>query len=149
VIGPLAVGLLMATLNGPAALGTIWASPVPGNPVVVSGYGIRGRTVRIMHRGLDIEAAYGTPIRSVAEGRVVSAGYTIVNGNFVAVEHSGGTISLYLHLSKVVVGVGAYCWRGRMVGRAGNTGLSTGPHLHLAAMKRDRTYVDPLPLLTY
>lgn len=105
--------------------------PVPGG--VTSGFGMRMHPVlgyRRMHKGMDFHAAYGTPIRAVADGTVAMAGRAGGYGNFVKLSHAGGLMSGYGHMSRIAVRPGAHVSAGQVIGYVGSTGLSTGPHLH-------------------
>lgn len=97
------------------------------------------------HNGVDFAAPTGTPIRSVADGVVLVAGYHRGNGNWIKVRHSDRWETLYLHLSKIEAGVkkGTRVRRGQQIGRLGSTGLATGPHLHFELRDRGRS-IDPL-----
>lgn len=138
VVITLALTALVSPTGEPA-----WSSPVSGDVLILSPFGPRSDG---FHPGLDLEASIGTAIKSVDDGRVIMAGRNETAGNYVVVQHDNGWQSFYLHLSRIAVGVGAFCWRGRVLGRSGNTGLSTGPHLHLAAFKNG-IYQDPLKFL--
>lgn len=83
-----------------------------------------------LHKGLDIGAAYGSPIHAVVDGIVTFAGRAGGYGNFVKVDHAGGLVSGYGHMSRIAVRSGAHVGRGDVIGYVGSTGLSTGPHLH-------------------
>lgn len=92
-----------------------------------SGFGRRwGR----MHEGLDLAGSYGSPILATADGVVVKAGWENGYGNMVEVRHPYGLSTLYGHMSKVRVSVGQKVSRGDRIGDMGNTGHSTGTHLH-------------------
>src|SRR5918997_6570129 len=98
--------------------------PVPGP--VVSGYGWRwGR----MHKGVDIAAGYGTPIRASASGTVIYAGWMGGYGNLIIVDHGNGLATAYAHQSSFAVGGGTVA-QGQTIGYVGCTGHCYGPHLH-------------------
>jgi murein DD-endopeptidase MepM/ murein hydrolase activator NlpD len=82
------------------------------------------------HAGVDIGCDEGTPVAVGAAGTVVFAGQMSERGNFVAVDHGWGVFSGYAHLSKITTVVGTPVQMGMVIGLAGQTGLSTGPHLH-------------------
>jgi len=112
-----------------AALPSRW--PVRGQ--VNSGYGSRTSpwlAKSEFHSGLDIGAKVGTPVKSPAPGTVVFAGVNAEYGQTLIVEHGNETKSLYGHLSKFNVAVNQKVQRGDVVALTGNTGRSTGPHLH-------------------
>lgn len=90
------------------------------------------------HKGVDIKAAYGQAVPSVAGGRVVSAGEQGGYGLTVVVEHDSGIRTRYAHLSAVAVEPGEVVVRGQDVGRVGSSGRSTGPHLHFEVLEDGR-----------
>jgi LysM repeat protein len=98
--------------------------PAPGT---VKTQGLHG------YNAVDFAAGVGTPIRAAAAGEVIvskSSGWNGGYGQYVVIKHSNGAQTLYAHLSRNDVGVGAYVAQGEVVGAMGNTGRSTGPHLH-------------------
>jgi murein DD-endopeptidase MepM/ murein hydrolase activator NlpD len=104
-----------------------WVRPINGASFT-SGYGYRwGR----LHAGNDFAAPVGTPLVSMSTGTVVSAGYGGGYGNKVEIQYWDGTVSWYAHMDSISVNVGEKVSPGEIVGRSGNTGRSTGPHLHL------------------
>ncbi|MES3005672.1 MAG: peptidoglycan DD-metalloendopeptidase family protein [Patescibacteria group bacterium] len=97
----------------------------------VSG-GIRTQGIH-GHNGVDIASSYGTPILAAASGTVVisrSSGWNGGYGNYVVIQHSNGMQTLYGHMSRVNVSVGEQVSKGQTIGGMGNTGQSTGVHLH-------------------
>ncbi|RMG40694.1 MAG: hypothetical protein D6719_10265 [Candidatus Dadabacteria bacterium] len=103
--------------------------------------------VRRPHNGVDFAAPTGTPVRSVADGLVVQAGYNRANGNWIKIKHGSRYATAYLHLSRIARGIrrGVRVKRGQVIGAVGMTGLATGPHLHFSFYDRGR-YVDPLKI---
>ncbi|MFD3530282.1 M23 family metallopeptidase [Streptomyces sp. NPDC058664] len=99
------------------------------------------------HTGLDFPAAIGTAIRAVAGGRVAMAQSGGPYGNHVMINHGGGLASLYAHMSDTLTSIGKAVGQGETIGRVGDTGNVTGPHLHLEARKNGVS-VDPVPFLT-
>lgn len=83
-----------------------------------------------MHSGIDFRAGLGTPARATGAGRVVSAGWNGSYGKMIEIEHANGISSRYAHLSRVDVAAGDKVEAGDVIGATGNTGRSTGPHLH-------------------
>ena len=127
-----------------AALAHNWQLPIT-NPVTTSGFGYRwGR----LHAGEDFAVSIGTPLAAMSTGTVVFAGAESGFGNLVQVRYWDGTISYYGHMSQVSVNVGEAVDPGQIVGLSGNTGHSTGPHLHLEIHPDGGQAVDPLPWLT-
>jgi murein DD-endopeptidase MepM/ murein hydrolase activator NlpD len=95
------------------------------------------------HKGVDLAAPSGTPVRSVADGVVTRAGWAGGHGNHVEVKHEGGYATGFSHLSKILVKVGEHVRQGQFVGKVGSTGMSTGPHLHYE-FKVKGVHRDPL-----
>ncbi|QRN99612.1 peptidoglycan DD-metalloendopeptidase family protein [Archangium violaceum] len=97
------------------------------------------------HNGVDYAATVGTPVWAVADGTVTVAHNTGAGGNTVCLRHTNGFETCYLHLSKFGAGVraGARVSQKQVIALSGNTGRSTGPHLHYA-LKRNGAYVNPL-----
>lgn len=112
-----------------AATGVL-AMPTRGR--ISSRYGARwGRT----HRGLDIAAATGTPINAADGGTVSFSGYKNSLGYMVEINHGNGLVTRYAHCSKLLVKKGDKVYKGQQIAKVGNTGNSTGPHLHLEVLK--------------
>lgn len=104
---------------------------VPVSGVISSRYGASS-TIRVStHTGLDIAAKTGTPIKSIAKGTVTFAAYSGSYGYLVKVDHGNGVESWYAHTSKMYVKVGQKVKAGDTIAAVGNTGNSTGSHLHL------------------
>ncbi len=82
------------------------------------------------HRGIDYAAPTGTPVYASGDGRVIKAGYTRANGNYVFIRHGDQYITHYLHLNKRNVKAGQRVTQSQVIGTVGSTGAATGPHLH-------------------
>lgn len=97
------------------------------------------------HYGIDLRAKVGTPVKSAGNGRVVSAGKKGGYGNAIEIAHEGGLKTLYAHLSVIdkKVRVGKYVKQGQIIAKSGNTGISSGPHLHFGLYKNNRP-INPL-----
>lgn len=98
------------------------------------------------HQGVDLAIAAGSPVYAAAAGKVVSTGYNSVEGNNITVNHGGGLVTKYKHLSKIYVSSGQSVSRGQNIGAVGSTGVSTGPHLHFE-VRVNGTAVNPLSYL--
>ena len=98
-----------------------------------SGFGWRVDPItgqRAMHEGVDFPADVGTPIHAAAAGIVISAELHPAYGNMVEIDHGNGLTTRYAHCSKLLVEPGALVKRGQVIALSGNTGRTTGPHLH-------------------
>lgn len=82
------------------------------------------------HRGTDYAAPTGTPVYAAGDGKVVKAGYSRANGNYVFIKHGEQFETKYLHLNKRKTQLGQRVSQGEVIGTVGSTGLATGPHLH-------------------
>jgi murein DD-endopeptidase MepM/ murein hydrolase activator NlpD len=125
--------------GAPSASGFIW--PVHG--VFTSGFGWRwGR----MHEGIDLAVPNGTPVVAAAAGTVIVAGWTGGYGNLVVVDHGNGIATAYGHNTYVTVAPGQAVAQGQLIAYSGNTGHSTGPHVHFE-VRVNGSAVDPLGYL--
>ncbi|MFW5775187.1 MAG: M23 family metallopeptidase [Chitinivibrionales bacterium] len=114
---------------------------------ISSSYGMRIHPVsgrRKMHWGVDYRAPTGTPIYSVAPGVVIKSAYNSSNGHYIAIRHPDRYISYYLHLHRRLATRGQTVRSGQIIGRVGNTGISTGPHLHFGFKRPNGRWMNPL-----
>jgi murein DD-endopeptidase MepM/ murein hydrolase activator NlpD len=115
-----------------------------------SGYGTRTDPFRggaARHQGIDLAAAYGTPIYATADGTVTDAGFNHGGyGNLVKIDHGRGIETRYGHMSAILVRSGQRVVRGQQIGRMGSTGRSTGNHLHYE-VRIDGRAVNPIPFM--
>lgn len=119
------------------------AMPVTDNFRYTSGFGRRwGR----MHEGIDMAGPVGTPIHVTGDGVVTFAGRSGAYGNLIKIRHELGTETRYAHLSRIDVKVGDRVSQGDRIGDMGNTGRSTGPHLHYEVRMNGRA-VDPMSFI--
>lgn len=112
--------------------------PVPPTSRITSGYGPRFDPLtgqRAMHQGIDFEVAEGTPVLAVADGMVTRVASLPNYGNLVEISHRDGRVTRYAHLRQSLVRNGQAVHRGEVLGQSGNTGRSTGPHLHFEALE--------------
>jgi hypothetical protein len=120
-----------------------FVKPASGN--ITSGYGPRKAPTAgasTFHRGVDIANAMGTPIGSAADGKVIFAGPNGSFGNHVKVQHGGGYVTTYSHLSRIDAKRGTSVVAGQRIGSMGTTGVSTGTHLHFEVL-RNGANIDP------
>jgi murein DD-endopeptidase MepM/ murein hydrolase activator NlpD len=134
--------------NGNGAIKSLKRTPI-NNAKVTSNFS-SGRKHPVLgftraHKGVDFRAPTGTPIPAAGAGRVIARGYNRGHGNYVKIRHNGTFETLYAHMSKFAkgVGVGTTVRQGQIIGYAGSTGLSTGPHLHYEVIKNG-VHVNPL-----
>lgn len=110
-----------------------------------SGYVTQG--FKPLHRAVDIARATGTPIKASDSGYVVVAGWSNVGyGNYIVIDHGNGFQTLYAHLSKIFVKPGDVIGQGAIIGHMGNSGRSTGPHLHFE-IRKGGVQLNPLSYL--
>lgn len=107
---------------------------------ITSPFGARNDPINAMsgiHEGVDMGAPLGTPVSTTGDGRVVSAGWADRYGYLVEIDHGMGLHTRYAHLSRVLVMVGDKVTRGKPIGLLGETGRTTGPHLHYEVRVND------------
>ncbi|WP_427383710.1 M23 family metallopeptidase [Janibacter sp. G56] len=125
------------------ALAKAWTLPVKAP--ITSGFGYRwGR----LHAGMDFGASIGTPLLAMSKGTVTFAGIQGGYGNKVEITYEDGTVSYYGHMNSISVVTGQSVISGQSVGTVGNTGQSTGPHLHLEIHPGGGGAVDPYGFLS-
>ena len=125
-----------------------WLSPVDG--VITSYCGERENPIlhkKENHNGLDIAVPEGTDVIAVKSGMVTEVRTSATYGKVLEYETKDGYTVMYAHLSKVLVKQGEEIKQGQVVAKSGNTGLSTGPHLHYSLWKGE-TLLDPMEYLS-
>ena len=137
---PSRLGTVGATINTATARGiALGLAPAPGKSAA------RGGATFLMHNGVDLVAPTGTPVLAAASGTVVGAAPNAGYGNWIRIEHAQNLATVYGHLSAFGPGVsaGAKVQRGQVIGFVGNTGRSTGAHLHFEVINNGQA-IDPL-----
>lgn len=126
-----------ARLQGP-----LFVMPTKG--IFTSGFGYRWG---VLHAGIDIANAVGTPVVAVSDGVVIATGPTAGYGMWVKLRHSDGTVTLYGHVNTTTVGVGERVMAGDQIATMGSRGNSTGPHLHFEVLMGGSERANPVPWL--
>lgn len=132
-------------------LDTIQSTPLgpPVSGTITSKFGRRVDPINgkvAFHSGVDIRNERGTKIVVPADGKVIGRGYTSGHGNFLEIDHGNSFITRYLHMKKSLVEREAQVKRGQVIGLLGNTGRSTGPHLHYEVKYKDKP-INPLKFM--
>ncbi len=135
--------------DGKSARRFLMKTPINGARLS-SGFGMRRHPVlgySRMHRGTDFAASIGTPILAAGDGTIARAGPYSTYGNYIRIRHGNGYETAYAHLSRFARGVraGVAVRQGQVIGYVGNTGRSTGPHLHYEVLRRGQQ-VNPMNL---
>ena len=131
------------------ALGELFLYPLRGARLT-SPFGWRNDPitgVRRHHAAVDLSAPQGTVVKAAMDGKAQAVGYDRTYGNYVILGHPGGYQTMYAHLNTVTLKKGDQAGQGSQIGTVGNTGYSTGPHLHFAIFKSGRA-VNPLDFLS-
>lgn len=124
--------------------------PVEGE--IASSFGYRqnpfGRRTDEFHNGVDFAVNYGTPVRAAAAGTVTFAGWDSVYGRKAEIDHGNGLVTFYGHNSRLTVNVGDTVQKGDIIAYSGNSGRSTGAHLHYGALDQGKS-IDPLTFTNF
>lgn len=124
----------------------LYAFPVEGTVIFSSAYGMRVHPVdkkAVFHSGVDFAAEKGTPVLAAADGCVYRIGMDSENGNYVVLIHKNGECTYYTHCETVNVEIGDVVACGQQIAAVGNTGKSTGAHLHFA-VSRQGAFIQPV-----
>ena len=135
-------GVIIRTL---ASSKSMLSYPLP-RMKITSKFGIRRHPISGKvkgHTGVDLSASVGTPIRAAASGVIVKASYYSGYGRYIKIKHAASINTAYGHLSRIVVRNGQHVSQGQIIGYTGNSGYSTGPHLHYEVMKNGQ-FVNPM-----
>lgn len=137
--------ILIGTTERPktAPTGT-FVIPIHNNYALTSGFGSRWGS---FHKGIDMACPTGTPVYASDGGTVIRASWFTGYGNCIDVEHENGTYTRYGHLSGYAVSAGDKVYQGQEIGYVGNTGWSTGSHLHFEIHMNGGDPIDPAPHL--
>lgn len=114
---------------------------------VTSAFGMRMHPilkVYKLHTGMDFGVPSGTPVHAMADGEVIIAKYSSSYGNYIVINHGSGITTLYAHNSKLLVSVGDKVKGGQVISKSGNTGYSTGAHMHFE-VRKNGTPINPAP----
>jgi murein DD-endopeptidase MepM/ murein hydrolase activator NlpD len=125
-------------------------SPLDHYWEITSSYGMRVHPITgswEQHNGIDVRAPLRTPVFSAEKGTVIKTTELDNYGIIIIIEHRGGYETRYAHLDEIFVKEGDFVERGQMIARSGNTGLSTGPHLHFE-IRRNGQPIDPVRLVS-
>jgi len=131
------------------SLGDLFMFPLQ-NRFITSRYGMRKDPINgnlQFHSGVDFRGNIGTPVMASLDGVVSVVGENWLYGKYIIISHSNGYKTLYGHLNSFNVKQGDRVARGRKIGEVGNTGYSTGPHLHFGMYDRNNRLINPLELL--
>lgn len=141
----------LARMEAAGDIAPLW--PVPGYHQVTSKFGPRTAPTAgasSIHNGIDIAAPIGTPVVAPWDGIVAKVYSNAAGGNQLIIDHDNGYRTGYAHLSRALVQVGDRVTRGQQVAEVGNTGHSTGPHLHFTVRPPSLTgmaaHIDPQSL---
>lgn len=128
--------------------GDLFRKPLRGSYYISSRYGWRNNPFsgsRTFHNGIDMATNQGVPVYAALDGRVSATGFDPVYGNYIIISHHSGYQTMYAHLSAIQTARGRQVTASTRIGQVGNTGQSTGPHLHFTVYK-NRSTINPSTL---
>ncbi len=138
-------GAKMSSFDIKKALGELFIFPAYGR--ITDRFGPRKDPFtgkKSFHYGLDIANYTGTTIKAAMAGKIIKVDYSYLYGKYIVISHKGDYQTLYAHLNKVIVRKGDWVYQGQKIGEMGNTGRSTGTHLHFSLYKnKGRKALDP------
>jgi murein DD-endopeptidase MepM/ murein hydrolase activator NlpD len=140
-------GARLSSVEIKRVMGNLFVYPINGR--LTSTYGWRNDPftgVRRFHAAIDLAQDIGVPVGASMNGKVLFTGFNTVYGNYIILSHEGGYQTMYAHLDSILVKKGERVVQKQRIGTVGNTGYSTGPHLHFAIFKNGRA-MNPLELL--
>ncbi|WP_042197968.1 M23 family metallopeptidase [Paenibacillus camerounensis] len=114
--------------------------------IITSSFGYRSdpfKGVSAYHSGIDIAGSIGDPVYAAMDGEVTASDQMGARGKYIIIKHANGLETWYMHLNSMDVSEGDYISKGQQIGTLGNTGRSTGPHLHFQVLKQNKA-VNPL-----
>lgn len=143
------LGNILSTVTPEVFFSGRFGLPLIKNDKVATSFGeiMKIGTNEVRHLGVDLASSKGSAIGAMNGGVVRYADLNGTYGNMVVIDHGEGIYSMYLHLSKIIAKVGDTVKKGQLIGLVGNTGYSTGPHLHLS-VKISGISVNPLSFVT-
>jgi murein DD-endopeptidase MepM/ murein hydrolase activator NlpD len=142
-------GARMNDMDLRLSLGELFIYPVLSR-IVTSSYGMRKDPINgqlSFHTGIDLRGNTGATVMAAMDGVVSVASENWLYGKYIILSHSNGFKTLYAHLNSISVKMGDRVSQGRKIGEVGNTGYSTGPHLHFSVYDKNGKYVNPLELI--
>lgn len=131
------------------AMGDQFIHPIKAAYRMSSAFGSRLDPItgkKSYHKGQDFACPTGTPIYSSMGGKVIFSGESWLYGKHIIIDHGNGYQTLYAHMSKIIAQKGTYVTQGTRIGLVGNTGYSTGPHLHFTVYKNGNP-INPMTVL--
>lgn len=120
--------------------------PAPGRYTITSPFGNRIHPIlktKKLHTGIDIRSSMGESVLAAQDGKVMHANWLGGYGRVVMIDHGGGIVTLYAHNSKLTVESGDKVKKGQVIAKSGNSGVSTGPHIHFE-VRKNKKYVNPM-----